>query len=283
MKQVSYDNTDEKYMACTELNGHWFKADNVRVYNEFKALVQDGPGWDFIKEYDSKKDGRAAVRALLRQNESAHGINARKNNAYASIAQLSYSGPSRSWTFEQYVQGHLHVHNELKYCKEPVHESKKIRDFLEGIHDARLENAKDVITGDPDRYDTFEKAQSYLTLVHSNKKSKARGGIRAISQLGVGKGKTTSNKTGAGRDKNGKLKISAGVSYSREEWWNELTEAQREKVKQLRKSQHKKRKAAAVTTTETEENSSDETSKNAGSQFGRNARKGKKQKQNAEE
>lgn len=156
-------------------------ADNTRVWNEWKAMVQEGPGWDFIKRYNDPKDGRRAVRMLISQNESTNGLTARKNKAYEALSSLMYSGPSRNWTFEQYVNGHLHAHNKLEYCGEPVHPAKKVQDFLDGITDSRLENARGIILGDPDKMEDFDAAQKYMTLVNSNKSTSVKRKGQQIS------------------------------------------------------------------------------------------------------
>ena len=81
---------------------------------------------------------------------------------------LRYEGPKRNWTFEQYVAGYLHVHNELDYRDEPISESKKVKDFPDGTEDDRLENAKDNIMSDEERLNNFDMMQKYISLVASN-------------------------------------------------------------------------------------------------------------------
>jgi hypothetical protein len=61
---------------------------------------------------------------------------------------------------------HQEVHNTLVDLYEPIHETKKVTDFLAGITDARLSNAKDLILGDVQKLQNFELCQQYLkTLV----------------------------------------------------------------------------------------------------------------------
>jgi len=52
--------------------------------------------------------------------------------------------------------------------EEAVPEAKKVTDFLSGITDPRLSNAKDLILGDPQKLQNFELCQQYLkTLVYN--------------------------------------------------------------------------------------------------------------------
>lgn len=183
-----YPNNDARYMRTTLLAGHWYTADNTRVWNEWKSLIQDGPGWDFIKRFDATNDGRGAILALTAQTESENSQNTRKNQAYTALQQLQYSGPRRDWDLQAYVNGHLAAHNELDLLGEPVPASKKVTDFLNGISDDRLDGAKDHILGDPTKSGSFDAAQKYLVLVNSNKSLAAakKRGISALTQGEMG-------------------------------------------------------------------------------------------------
>jgi hypothetical protein len=39
------------------LDGAHYQLNNMMLFEEFKPLVMDGPGWGFIKKYDKNKDG----------------------------------------------------------------------------------------------------------------------------------------------------------------------------------------------------------------------------------
>ena len=140
-----------------------------------------------------------------------------------------------------------------------IPEEKKVEDLIDGINvqnsylNAAIANIRtsDHMAGD------FAKAMDYLALtVQKNKKSLNR---RAINEV----------KT----DKSGKkkVKIHSG-KYSLQEWAN-LTKAQREQVRNLRKELGKKRKAAAAVS---EKDKGEDSDSNAGDQMSRN-KKGKHQ------
>ena len=44
--------TQERLIAATALSGAHFDLDNCNLYDEFKPLVVDGPGWSLIKKFD---------------------------------------------------------------------------------------------------------------------------------------------------------------------------------------------------------------------------------------
>jgi hypothetical protein len=52
-------------MATTFREGRHYELDNTTLYVELKTLVVDGPGWAFfVRPFDKRKNGRAAVLAL---------------------------------------------------------------------------------------------------------------------------------------------------------------------------------------------------------------------------
>jgi len=165
---ANYDDHDARLIATTELQGPWFEIDNQRVYDEFKSLVLKGPGWSFIKGLDRTKNGRDAILTLRRQCEGTLAIQSRKAMAYAKIASAHYSGYKKTFTFDSYVEMHQNAHNTLAELNETVPETKKVTDFLAGITDSSLANAKDLILGDPNKLENFEACQQYLkTLVYN--------------------------------------------------------------------------------------------------------------------
>ena len=52
----------------------------------------------------------------------------------------------KTYTFDNYVESHQSAHNTLAVLLEGVPETKKVTDFLAGISDPRLSNAKDLIS-----------------------------------------------------------------------------------------------------------------------------------------
>jgi hypothetical protein len=163
-----YHDHDARLVATTILEGDWYTLDNHRVYDEFKALIIKGPGWSFVKAFDRAKDGRNAVLTLRCQCEGTSAVQTRKASAYAKIATARYSGQKRAFTFDNYVEMHQAAYNTLSELGEAVPETKKVTDFLAGITDPRLSNAKDLILGDIAKLQDFEACQQYLkTLVYN--------------------------------------------------------------------------------------------------------------------
>ena len=67
---AEYQSIPERLIETSTLNGTHFNLDNCTLYNEFKLLVVDRPGWSFIEKFERfTKDGRRAVLALKSQAE----------------------------------------------------------------------------------------------------------------------------------------------------------------------------------------------------------------------
>ena len=64
MMLENYNDTDVEFLRTFKLERAEFKADSGRLYDEFKPLVFDDPGWTYIKPFGPKYDGRGAVLAL---------------------------------------------------------------------------------------------------------------------------------------------------------------------------------------------------------------------------
>ena len=124
---------------------------------------------------------------------------------------------------------------------EPVPETKKVTDFLAGITDSRLTNAKDIVLGNPQYLSNFEACQQYLATLVGNKMEHAKI-ERQISEIKVKKkGGGPSGDKDKGRGKEKDKKLHAG-GYSWEEW-KRLGPDGQAKVRALRKTLKKKRKA----------------------------------------
>ncbi|KAI2507354.1 hypothetical protein MHU86_7074 [Fragilaria crotonensis] len=273
---AEYGSVQERLIATTALSGTHFELDNRTLYDEFKPLVVDGPGWSFIKKFDKAKDGRGAVLALKTQAEGTSAKLTRKQAAYASIASSAYLGPRKGFTFANYVTLHQTAHNELLDLEEPVSESKKFTDFLKGIRDSALNTGKSIVLGDPAKLGDFEECQQYLSTVVQNMSAQTKAERHVSSAMSEGGGR-------------GSLvdKIKGGA-YS-DEQYRSLSPEDKRRVQKLRDEAKKKKKdkrKLAKLRAEKESGSGDEETEstsgtpgsNAGSQFGSNGNKNKKAK-----
>ena len=158
---------------------------------------------------------------------------------------------------------------------------KKVTNFLAGITDPRLDNAKDLILGNAMYLNSFTEMQQYIVTLVSNKKMQSSH-ERQISEVDIrhggqykggkkgGKGGRKGGGRKGGQDDGGELKIHSGT-YSRKEWQQLGTEGQN-KVRALQKKEQEQKdeqeKKQKVSFIETEEGGNAQGNEEPNSQFG---------------
>ena len=157
-----YEDNDERFVARTRLTGVHYAADNKRVFNEFKALIADGPGWPFIKQFNRKTDGRSAILALKLQAEGNSYTMARRDAALAVFRKTRYTGPRRNFTIDDYVQKYQSAYNELTELGEEPSQPQLVTDFLAGIADPSLQVCKTLIISDPRYREDWPLTQQFV-------------------------------------------------------------------------------------------------------------------------
>ena len=280
----------EYLIEATVMEGRHYEIDNPRFYRELKSFVVNGEGWSYIKKFERSQDGRKAYLSLKTQCEGTASKITRKNKAYASISNATYSGSRRQYKFQDFINTHQTAHNEILDCDptEAVPESKKVADFLKGITDPKLESAVSVVLGDPKMLNNFQMCQQYLSTTVENRATLERSKERNIS--GVKSGEVKSDKKGKGEKlpKGFKLenkwyppRIFRLLSQEQKDQLKEWSEkkgkrsvaALKKQIKDELKSEMKK-KGGNDKESDGEESSADDA---AGKEFGRGAHK-KKQK-----
>jgi len=199
---VSYSDHTSYLSEITLLEGDHFQLDNKRFYRDLKSLLIDGDGWDFIKRFERRQDGRAAFTTLELQCEGTASKISRKNKAYAQISNATYKGHNRKYTFQDYIATHQSAHNEIFACspEEAIPESKKVNDFLKGIEDDKLEASVAVVLGNPALLSDFNACQQFLATTVENRHAltASGGGGRRINAAKSERGASKSDRGGRG-------------------------------------------------------------------------------------
>jgi hypothetical protein len=249
----------------------------------------------YIKKFERSQDGRKAYLALKTQCEGTASKITRKNRAYASIANATYTGSRRQFKFQDYINTHQTAHNEILDCDptEAVPESKKVSDFLKGITDPKLESPVSVVLGDPKMLNDFQACQQYLSTTIENRATLEKSKERDISGL-----KSSTDKSDKKKGDKGKLpkgfklenkwyppRIFRLPSQEQQEQLREWNEKKgKRKVATLKKQikdelkSEMKRKGNDKESEEDDDSSVDDA---AGKEFGRGAHKKKSKKDNA--
>jgi hypothetical protein len=173
LRNSEYGSTLECLIVISSLNRMHFEIDNKQVWQKVKALVIDGFGWSYIKQFEKLSDGRGAVLALFQQCEGGSYLHTCKN-AYlqeSSLCKLERSSllwTHKAYTYQQYVALHQHAHNELEDCNEAVPETKKVADFLAWKNCPLLQMGLNIVMSDPMRLSNFDATQQVLGTLVAN-------------------------------------------------------------------------------------------------------------------
>lgn len=255
VRNAVYVSDTERLIRCTLLEGHWYRQDNMRFWNEMKSYLIDGPGWAFVQQYDRTKDGRSAWNALILQAEGDATKNLRKQRAYAAIANARYLGDRPRFTLIDYIAIHQRAYNELAELGEPVPESKKVTDFMTGLQDPALQSSKAVIIGNPKMLESFDEAQTFMQKMQDTVSAQKRA-VRTVAAVEVGSQPQAKEKAGGKprRQHHQQQRSSSGGNtprihagnYSHAQW-KALSAEEQEEVRELRKQQKQKKRKVSST------------------------------------
>ncbi len=144
---------------------------NRIVFDALKSRLINGPAWTWIQDFEIKRDGRGALKALQAHYEGVSGQIRMKTAAYAAIKRAEYKG-AKNFDFDTYKRIHTQAHADHKRYGKPVPETKKVKDFLDGITESSLQPVKYTIAGFPNLMNNFTKAANYIgQIVDLNKKA----------------------------------------------------------------------------------------------------------------
>jgi hypothetical protein len=173
---------DEDLSGSSLHNGASFDRDNHKLFDIIKGLTIEGTCWTFIERYKISRNGRAAFLQLQKQASGPGAVTLKRNKAYHMISTAHFNGRG-NFTLERYISIHQDGHNRLSSTGEPVPETKKVTDFLNGIQHEDLKYAKAAIQADPNLHGTFDEAQRYVTQAYTSTDLAKKANGRRIASL----------------------------------------------------------------------------------------------------
>jgi hypothetical protein len=231
MRNADYEDSDSRLMNIVVLQGDEYRQDNIRVWNLLRPLVYGTAAWDYVKNFDRQKDGRAAFRTLERRGEGDAAIDARRTKAEQTIAKAQYTGTSKRFTLQNYINLLQGAFTELLECGDPYTERKKVDVFVKGLVANRFAVTKQAIIQSPTTREDFQAAYAFVETMEQYNTSgitaKNDGFDRHISSVG----------------KKGKLE----TGYRSPKDWNKLSKEERMKIIEARgtKGSNKPKKGGA--------------------------------------
>jgi hypothetical protein len=126
--------------------------------------------WTHCKAFTKTKNGRQAFRTLHAQLLGGPKAIASGAAILGQLQALKYEGDRRNFTFDKYVQLHMHQHNLhadlADYGVAPLSENLKILWFKEGVTDRSFDVVKMNVIASPERYATFQAVKEAYSTFH---------------------------------------------------------------------------------------------------------------------
>ena len=274
---TNYITSNAYYGDCIKLSGSYYETDNSRVWSELKTAVEGTVGWQFIKVFEKKEDGRAAYFKLMDQGMSTNSRQALILKALDVVANTTWSGPKQNFCFDDYVGKYVTAYNDLELLEYPQGDIQKVHMFLKNIQDPRAQSSKVTIFGQPKIYsENFVEVCAFMTnsLTKQSLHRLERGASGARVSSAYTGANTNNHPVYKGTIENKKYPLAVYKTFSK---------AQREKLRNLRLSDSSnsvtgKRKLASVSTPVSDsEDNPDQQKTGTGGEFGSAGRKKRRQ------
>ena len=231
MLDAEYDTSDQRLMALVRCEGPEFHQDNRRLWDLICPLIRGTAAWEYVKTCERSGDGRRAYRILKLRGEGEAAVDARRTKAEATLSKAQYTGKSKRFTLQSYINLLQGAFNDLEECGDPYSERKKVDTLVKGLVADRFAVVRANIMGDPVKRGDFQTAYGYLETME-NLRSTTDGHGDAFDR-NVSAVDAKAGKRGGGRNRgNGKGKKHS--NYIPPEKWNKMTPEERKKVQSER-------------------------------------------------
>jgi hypothetical protein len=196
------------------------------LYDLLRPLIYNTAAWDYVKHLDKTKNGRKAFQTLSRRGEGDAARSARRSAAEDILLKAQYTGKSKRFTLQSYINLLQGAFTDLAECGEPYSEEKKVEVFIRGLVSDRMHGYRtSIVQNDRTRLD-FQEAYAFVETMEGFNAvvSRSDGFDRNISSLEHGK-----------KD---------DMAYRSKAEWDKLPAADRKRIQSLRdkKKGNKKRK-----------------------------------------
>jgi hypothetical protein len=240
--------------------------------------MADTPAWTWISKYESKKDGRAAMKALRDHYDGPGEVEKRISYAKRELENAHYRS-EKTFTFEKYVTKLSEAFQILDENGIPKVEREKVDLLLEkmSVDNTEITAAIANIRMTPQKRSNFllaaNELSEYISMVMPLASSEqGKKPARQISEVRNGKKKWINGK---GKGENGVDTTDLSRSFSNEEW-RKLSKETRSKIQAARKAKKDKRevnktvKKVTFQEAESQDESAQQSAGNGG-QFGSGA------------
>ena len=208
-----------------------YKDDNILVFNKLSEMFRDKDCWAYMQQSSRRRDGRDAFMRLKQHYLGKNNVDYLASTAERKLQNTTYTGETRRWNFEKYVQVHVNQHQILedltRHGYAGIDIRSKVRYLMDGIKTKELDNVKTQIMASATLRSDFD---ACVNLFQDFLKQYAKNEPRQISAIGRGPGGRDGYKGGkpkTGDDENIKPDMSIEDRYYTKEEYDRLTREQR--------------------------------------------------------
>ena len=164
MRDATYDTSDLRLMTLVRLDGREAQRDNTLVWQLLRPLVLDTPGWNYVKQHDATQNGRMAFLTLQTRGEGEAALDARRTAAKETIQKAKFTGKSKRFTLQSYVNLLQGAFTELEACGDDYKllEKQKVSIFVHGLQADEYAATKHSIFQNPETREDFQKCYSFV-------------------------------------------------------------------------------------------------------------------------
>jgi hypothetical protein len=194
-RDATYSTADARLMSIVRLDGVDYQKDNSLVWQLLRPLVLETAAWNYVKQYDVTQNGRSAFLALQTRGEGEAAADARRAAAEEIIQTTRYTGKSKRFSIQHYINLLQGAFTELESIGEGEYaltEKQKVSIFTKGLVAEEYAATKHSIFQNEETRSDFQKCYAFVETMEQFKPSYATTSSfdRNISETGSFKAKT---------------------------------------------------------------------------------------------
>lgn len=164
MMEAEYPTTDKRLMTLVRLAGADYARDNIRVWELLRPLVRETPAWNYVKQYDDTQNGRMAFLVLQTRGEGEAALDARRSAAENIIQTAKFTGKSKRFTMQSYINLLQGAFTELETCgpEYALTDKQKVKIFTKGMVSKDYEATKASIYQNAETRDDWQRCYAFV-------------------------------------------------------------------------------------------------------------------------
>ena len=166
IRENEYLDSDDFLMAVVAVSPPTtiFKADNTRVWNLIYPLIHNTNAWEYIKQFESKKNARAAWKILTGRGEGESQRDTKQVAAERSLMTLMYDGSHKRYTWATHLNKVMKAFNDLDECGKPKSDYDKVTSLFHTCRGDMFKTIRGNIFSNDDLKNNFDRCIAHIEM-----------------------------------------------------------------------------------------------------------------------